>query len=190
VNTTSSSGRLGNALFNTNRSVNTAFKDSIVRVLCPPGSKEKLEKRFNATNIVEYDPNTKFLPEEWNNAIDYHHVLGADYLSEILVYHKPSQLLVITDLSQNLAESDFHPEGLGALHPARLYKRLVGMEFGEPGVPLSYKFIVDDKTKFKQSIEELRNKFEVDGFIFAHGSTVKSKSLIQKWHDRWLEVLV
>jgi len=167
-----------------------------VKVLCPPGTLEVVlqrlkKKKISPTNgIVEIKDEVS--PEGvWEESeLEHHFFQGFPWLSEVVLFHKPSQLLIMCDLGLNIKD------GLLKMKDPKvepIFHKLVRIfgAFNNLAVSPSFKFLIKDKVKCKESLAKIC-QWNFKGIAMAHGFVIpptEQEDIKQQWKSSWEKLL-
>jgi hypothetical protein len=144
------------------------FPDAVA--LAAPGLQEKRsELRFDGTLTNDFTP-------DWGSDLRHECLGGAPKWNEVLLYHLPSQTLVVTDLFFYLDKAT----GLLAL-----YGWLSGCR-SKPKPTLAAKMLIKNKHAFSESIHRVLD-WKPERLVLAHGSCVprEAGAMIAKGLKPW-----
>jgi hypothetical protein len=103
----------------------------------------------------------------------------ASYLKEIVVYHKPSKLLMVTDTAVNFSAKEFH----GIPYYPIVTVAFINDAYNKLGVPRYFRFLAN-KAETKENLDQI-SKWDTRGIITAHGPPVISENAIAQWCLEW-----
>jgi hypothetical protein len=157
-------------------------------VLCATGVKSILEeilKNDQAFKSEEIEIKELFqsypnlLPTEWQNIIEWKQFCGMNFLKEIVLYHKPSKLFIVTDTAVNFSTKEYH----GVQYFPIMTLAVLNDVYNKLSVPRYYTLLAD-KAETTKTLEDLYNK-DVRGIIVAHGPPVISDCVKEQWYSEW-----
>ncbi len=126
-----------------------------------------------APGLSKLCPKVKFdsviggnLPEDCREVFDWQRIGGMPRVNEIVYLHKPSGVLIVTDLLFNILRRDRFLD--------RLFFRLNGNVYGRLAPSGLFRLVIKDKEAFRRSIHKIL-EWEFDQIIVAHGEVVREK---------------
>ncbi|KAL0484759.1 srp54 [Acrasis kona] len=172
------------------------FKDDQEQpiILCAQDAKKTVEdhiKRKKSLNLDSYtihevfqnDQQTFSVPSEWKKQVEWKMFGGLTRKNDILLYHKPSKKVAVTDVAVNFVPEDYENKWCSiflAAYLAGTYKRF--------GVQNFYSAFIKDKKKVSDSLEDAC-KWDFDGMILGHGPLQTGFDVKKKWKEEWSRIL-
>lgn len=129
-----------------------------VRLLAAPGLAEK-RRDLKFAHVLTDDVELPL-----GGAVEHHVFQGAAILNEVVLLHRPTRTLVLTDLAFNLPP--------GARNEARLFHRLVGAT-GRFGPHRVVRLGIRDRAAAARSLEHVLG-WDFDRVIVSHGEVLES----------------
>jgi hypothetical protein len=126
----------------------------------PPGLAEKVP----TLRIDEVLTDTA--PSVWADELEQVVVQGAPKMSEVVMFHKPTRTLVVSDLFFNIV----HPPNLAT----KVVLTLMGTR-GKLAKSRGWKLMTEDKTAFKASVRKVM-AWDFDRLVMAHGEVVEKNA--------------
>lgn len=127
------------------------------RVYAAPGLREK---RPDIAFDVELDDRPI---DDWQGVIDHVVVTGNRILDEVVFLHRPSGVLVVTDLLLNIRTGDFP-------FPGRWFAKLDQVAFPAGGTPRLFRWTMKDRARMRRAIERVID-LRPRRIIIAHGES-------------------
>jgi hypothetical protein len=128
------------------------------RLFVAPGLETK-RRDLQPNAVLGDDP-----PAEWREVLDQALLAGAPFTSEVVLFHRASATLLVSDLLFNV----------GAASPplTRLAFRLAGA-YGRPATTPLERLLVRDKDAFRRSLAKIL-AWPIERIVLAHGAVVES----------------
>jgi hypothetical protein len=152
-------------------------------MLVPPGLKKTLLPTVTAQNLTvdmrELDENSlKDFPQlEWKK------IYGFEFLNEVVIYHKPSKLALVTDGAVDTTDAEY--PGYPFL-PIKIIAYFTGV-YKQLGVKTGFRGEIDDLALVRKSINEICDAWDIKGFIMAHGEPFIDQYAELFWRAAWMQ---
>ena len=134
----------------------------------PPGLGEKVPG-LRIDTVLRDEP-----PDEWAFEIEQVAVHGAPKMSEVVLFHKPTKTLIVSDLFFNI------------VHPANFATKVL-LTFtgarGELAKSRVWSMMMEDESVFESSVRKVL-AFDFDTLVMAHGDVVE-KNAAEKARAVW-----
>lgn len=127
------------------------------RVLVAPGLEQK-RADLKIDGVLGDDA-----PVEWGGAIEHAPVAGAPFVSEVVLFHRPSATLVTSDLLFNVGDE--------SPTLTRFAFKLFGA-YGRPAVTPLERLVIRDRAAYRRSLERIL-AWPFERLVVAHGSVVE-----------------
>ncbi|CAN5274054.1 hypothetical protein BH23VER1_BH23VER1_17910 [soil metagenome] len=106
-------------------------------------------------------------PEEWNGEIEIHPIAGMPKVREFVLFHRPSQTLVLADLVFNLPATS-------SRWTRAFFRGVAGIE-QHPGMSRLYRAFIKDRPAFAASLSRI-GALDFVRVIPAHGTIIPDKA--------------
>lgn len=147
----------------------------------PCAERYRHAKTFGPPGLAEKMPGLRIdsvlrdeAPDEWAFEIEQVVVHGAPKMSEVVLYHKPTKTLIVSDLFFNI------------VHPANFATKVLLTFMGTRGKlarSRGWSMVMEDKSVFESSVHKVL-AFDFDTLIMAHGDVV-TKNAGEKARAAW-----
>ena len=122
-------------------------------------------------------------PEIWQGEIDQALVRGARWIWEVAFFHRPSRVLILTDLVENVGDATPGARGL----MLKFWWKVVFRMWNRARPAPEYQLGWYDKSAARQSLERIL-AWDIDRVVIAHGDCIEERAK-ERLREAWARPL-
>jgi hypothetical protein len=122
-------------------------------------------------------------PEVWQSEIDQALVRGSRFMWEVAFFHRPSRVLILTDLVENVGDATPGARGLQLMFWWKIVFRMWNRARPAPEYQLGWR----DKRAARRSLERIL-AWDIDRVVIAHGDCIEEHAK-ERLLDAWARPL-
>lgn len=168
---------------NDNNNINNNINNNEPILIVPPGMNEQFITQLQQNNVttiiheIQYSNLQKDFP-----FLEWKEIEGFD-MNEIVIFHTPSQLLIVTDSCVHSDEVEYPGYPFWVIRVVGFFEEVYRM----PGVKTSFVNHITNSSLLRASITDICESWKFNGIVMSHGKPFIDKYSKLYWQSAWMQ---